>query len=415
MSETIKKYSKVASVLGLILAIVAMYGLIPLAKAATVTSRKATLTDSRPSQPSNWTIQFVTPTGVDATTDTIIIKFDDVGDAFNLTGIVYTDIDLAEDTTAPINDCSGFTDEVLVATDTVATNEWIPTINTTTDEISFQPAAANDTGALIAAGACVQIEIGTNAAGPGVNQIDNPAKVAAVGTADIYDVDVAGTFGDTGKMKVAIQDGVTVKATITESLSFIISTVAAGSCLTDTGSPTVVGTTLANEVDFGTVAANAFKAACHNLSVSTNADGGYVLTTQETTSMKYGATVLNDTTCDGGACSESAYDDWATASANWGLGHTCTDVSGEGTDCNDVYTAVGGDCATPPCYRQFACVGADADCEPGSGGETAQTFMSNNDPVDTNQCQIHYKISRSSVQTAGLYQNTIVYIATATY
>ena len=56
MSETIKKYSKVAIVIGLILMLVAMYELIPLVEAAAVTSRKDTLSDSRPATLANHTI-----------------------------------------------------------------------------------------------------------------------------------------------------------------------------------------------------------------------------------------------------------------------------------------------------------------------------------------------------------------------
>jgi len=236
--------------------------------------------------------------------------------------------------------------------------------------------------------------------------------VAATGTADISDIDIAGVFGDTGKIKVATIEGVTVKATITETLTFTIGNVAAGSCLTDTGSPTVVSTTSPTEVDFGTLAADAFKAACHELSVTTNADGGYVLTTQETTNMQYVSTNLIDTTCDGGTCSQITADDWATASANQGLGHTCTNTTG--TPCNTVYTAAAGICVTPPCYRQFACVGSDANCDPGTGLETAETFMSSSGPA-ADAGKVHYKISINSTQAAGLYQNTIVYIVTPTY
>lgn len=406
MSEKIKKHSKTAIVLGLILALVAMYGLIPLAKAGTVTSRKATLTDSRPSTVGDWEISFVTQSLVDDTDETIIIKIDDVGNAFDLTGITEDDIDIEDDGT----------DKTTAVDCAQAGNEHFGVgINTTTDEITLT-CCSGDTGDIVI-GSTVVIKIGKNAvdSGTGANQITNPAKSAAAGTADIYDVDVAGNFGDTGKMKVAIQDGVTVKATIAESLSFIIATVASGSCTGDTGAPAVISTTAADEVDFGAVAANAFKAACHELSVTTNAANGYVVTTQETTSLKYSSTLLDDTTCDGGTCSESVQDDWATNSANWGLGHSCTNVTGEGTDCNVVYTTPAGACAAAPCYRQFACVGADADCDPGGGSETAASFMSNNGPVDTNKCQIHYKISRGGTQTAGSYQNAIVYIATPTY
>jgi len=408
MSEKIKRYSKTAIVVGLILMLVAMYELIPLVEAATVTSRKDTLSDSRPSTLANHTIQFVTPTGVNASTDTITLTF---AAGFTMGTFALLNFDLAVDTTDPIGDCGSFVTEKTLAAAPGASPIW--GVGQAGSIVTFT--APTDAGATeIAAGSCVQIEIGSNATagGAGSTQITNPTKVAASGTADISDIDIAGVFGDTGKIKVATIEGVTVKATITETLTFTIGNVAAGSCLTDTGSPTVVSTTSPTEVDFGTLAADAFKAACHELSVTTNADGGYVLTTQETTNMQYVSTNLIDTTCDGGTCSQITADDWATASANQGLGHTCTNTTG--TPCNTVYTAAAGICVTPPCYRQFACVGSDANCDPGTGLETAETFMSSSGPA-ADAGKVHYKISINSTQAAGLYQNTIVYIVTPTY
>jgi hypothetical protein len=131
---------KIITSLGLILAILVAFGgfqyFSEVAQAATVTSHKVTLSRVKVSVDANHEWQFVSPSSVNATTDTIIYEFDVAGTAFDLTGVALGDIDLLEDTDATPGDCAGtLTQEVLVSSDTVATNEWLVTINSTTDTI----------------------------------------------------------------------------------------------------------------------------------------------------------------------------------------------------------------------------------------------------------------------------------------
>lgn len=399
MARQIKKHGKFALILGLILTLVAIYGLIPLAKADTCPQRSDTLSDSRPSTVSDHTVKFKTPTGVDASTDTITLTFA-AGFDLSTNSVAFGDMDLEIDAA-----CDGtYEIEKTLAAAPGTSPTWGAEVSA--QVITFTAPTDASSGE-IAADSCVMIEIGTNA-DSGSNQIINP-------TAGVKDIDIAGDFGDTGKIKVSIISGVTVSATVAETLSFQINTVLIASCTGDTGSPTVLDTTASDAVDFGTLNADTFYVACHELQVSTNAGDGYSLTTQETINLKYESSYIIDTTCDGGACSETAQDDWITASANQGLGHTCTNVAGKGTDCNTVYTAASGDCGATPCYRQFACVGANADCDPGSGEETPEEFMANAEAVDDNRTQVHYKVSIGGGQAAGVYQNAIVYVATPTY
>lgn len=391
MAKQIKKYGKFALILGLILVLVGMYLTMPISRAGYTTKERDVLSDSRPSTASNHTIYFVTPTGVDATTDTIIIKFDDAGNAFDLTGVVYTDIDLAEDNDG---DCAGtWTDEVLVATDTAATNEWIPTINTTTDEISFQPAATNDTGALIAAGVCVQIEIGTHATGPGVNQIDNP-------TAAVYDIDIAGTFGDTGKTKVAIIAGVTVSATVAESLSVTVNAVTPTNCTTTGGTEV---TTTSTTVPFGTVTPETFYDGCQRVDVDTNAANGYGTTVQKTQVLTCSSYTIPDGVCDA-SCSATTAAAWATSTIN-GFGYCMDDVAGNAAETADAawgtnYCGAG--------TQYFKLIGTLA--------ANAKTIMSSAGPVSGDQSYIGYRLTVDAAQTACTpYDTVISYVVTPTF
>ena len=235
-----------------------------IAQAAAVTSHKDTLSRTKVSVDANHEWQFVSPSGVDATTDTIVYEFDVAGTTFDLTGVVLGDIDLLEDTDTTPGDCAGtLTQEVLVSADTTATDEWLVTIDTTADTITVGPAAATDTAAITAANACVILRVGTNATG-GANQINNPA------TAGAYRMGVSGAFGDTGEVTVTIvaDDQVAVSATVSQSLTFSISdnTIGFGT-LSSTASRYATGTDgSASEVE------------AHNLIASTNSGSGYNIT-----------------------------------------------------------------------------------------------------------------------------------------
>lgn len=390
----------------LIAAVLALAGLIntlgPVDKvsAAALTSKSDTLSTSEPGADANHTILFVTPTGAGDTSDTITVTFDS-SPGFSLTGVTEDDIDIAYDDD---NACDGSFTDITTAASADATN-WGVGISGQVVTFTHSTDGANQD---IPADRCVQIEIGTNAtaSGTGANQINNPSKVAAAGTADIMTVDIAGTFGDTGSMLVATIEGVDVSVSVAESLTFTMAGVASGSCTGDTGTPTVVDTSSsATTVPFGTVSSsNAFFTACQLLSVSTNATNGYILTGSEDSSLLSGTDTIDDTTCDS-SCSESTGDTWATATNN-GFGYFCEEVTN--TPCLDA-----GDSTSE--YRQFACTGADGVCDPGTGGETAQNIMNATGSADNDQGRIHYKLSIGATQPAGTYENTVTYIATPTF
>src|SRR5207245_1889392 len=166
----------------------------------------------------------------------------------------------------------------------------------------------------VATGTQVQILIGTNASfqDAATQWITNPA------TAGIYTISVSGTFGGSGNMLVSIISGVTVQATVAESLSLTVNRIASPNCTADDGASITQINTTANTVPFGTISANAFYQGCQDLVVSTNAGNGYSLTVQESSNMKTpdGAFTIPDTTCDAGTCTESAAAAWANGSKN---------------------------------------------------------------------------------------------------
>src|SRR6266851_3043418 len=189
------------------------------------------------------------------------------------------------------------------------------------------------TGVYVPTSTQVTIKIGSNATvgQQGGHWITNPS------TAGIYTISVGGTFNGSGNILVSINAGVTVQATVAESLALTVSSVAAVNCTADDGASVTAIATAPTSVPFGTVSLNTFYIGCQDLVVSTNAGDGYSLATQESSAMRTanGLYTIPDTTCDGGTCSESVAGAWTNAAKN-GLGHTCANQVNH--DCSSAYS-----------------------------------------------------------------------------
>jgi hypothetical protein len=305
--------------------------------------------------------------------DTIAITFPA---GFNMGSVDYTDVDLSASSAG----------EQTIAGAAPNTTQWGAAVSG--QVLTFT--SPSNASTYIGGGETVTIEIGTNATAgvTGDQQITNP-------TAASYTISIAanGASPDTGALVVAIISGVTVSATIAESLTFAIAAVNDTLC-TLGGTATAVTTTAAT-VPFGTMNANSFKKGCQTLTLNTNAGNGYSLTSQETDQLtNAGSQIISDTTCDTGTCTESTSAAWATATANHGLGHTCS-----GLDCAATYSSASN-------FRQFASI-ADT--------ETAVQMMSSSSPVTNSTSTVVYKLSVSGSQSSGDYSNVVVYIATAQF
>jgi hypothetical protein len=175
----------------------------------------------------------------------------------------------------------------------------------------------------------VTIKIGSNATvgQQGGHWITNPSS------AGTYTITVGGTFGGSGNMLVAINSGVTVAATVAESLAFTASSVNAVNCTADDGATVNSVTSTATSVPFGTISPNTFYQGCQDLIVSTNAGNGYSVTVQESHAMMTanGLFTIPDTTCDNGSCSTATAAPWVTPTNN-GFGLTCFNQAG--SDCH---------------------------------------------------------------------------------
>lgn len=229
------------------------------------------------------------------------------------------------------------------------------------------------------------------------------------GTADTYPILVrqfaastnpnSATPIDATSTRVAHIESVRVTATVDPTISFSIAGIASGA--TRCGVSTDV-TTTATSVPFGGMALNTFKTLAQDLTVSTNASGGYVVTAQENDQLGLGGATtpaIPDTTCDGGTCTESTAVEWNTATNN-GFGYSLENVDAasiafEYDTSGDTFRS-----------KQFADI---------AGSETAQTLFSSTTVANAENAYVCYRLSVGATQAAGDYENQITYTATGTF
>lgn len=169
------------------------------AQASLATSVTYSVTRQIISATANHEVRFITPSGVDASTDTIILTFDS---DFSLGSVGVGDIDLLHGPSTGLE-----TSETLSSS--AAAGVWGVSIGASA--ITFT-APTDAAAGEVTVNDWVTIRIGTNAAG-GVNKITNPSSVQTAQNI------LSGTFGDFADTVVAIVDNdlVSVSATVAQT------------------------------------------------------------------------------------------------------------------------------------------------------------------------------------------------------
>ncbi len=232
------------------------------AEAASITNASDTISNSAPGQTSDHTIVFTTQNGL-SIGQNFTLTFQNT---FTMGSVAENDIDLL------IND---------VATTTggaPGVGQW--GVGVAGSVITFT--TPTDIG--VASSSEITILIGDNATGgAGNDQITNPSGPTATTTS--HSIDIAGSMQDSGQVRVAITDEVTVSASVDTSLTFTVTGVAASS--TVNGSPTTTSATSTNvTLPFGLLGINQSKVLAQDLSVTTNADNGYTVTVEQTSALQ---------------------------------------------------------------------------------------------------------------------------------
>lgn len=334
--------------------------------AASLLNKYDTMSSQKVSTVANHTIVFRTPTGANESTDTITIVFPA---GFTMNSLDFADIDLAHSAGSQAN-CTAptYTNEETLA-GTATGTAWGAALSSQT--ITLTPPTDGVGAAAIAANACVQIQIGSNATtgSTGDTQITNHATAAS------YTITIGGSFGDSGDIVINVLDNdqVSVSATVDESLTFTISDNSIG-----------FGTLTASDDFFATGDTNgsATETEAHTLVVGTNAANGYTMT-------------LNGATLTSGAFTISAIGSSNTASSagteQFGLRMTASGGSGA---VSAPYAASGFAFDTAAFPDEIAA----------SSGASANTTYS-----------VRYLANIASNTEAGAYTATLTYVATANF
>ena len=351
--------------------------------------------------------------------------------AIPLSGKIIIDLDPEDSTPAPFEDLDGdnsYSDMTMaysasadMGTPTSCTlaavagaGEVGVSVDIDDDIITFTLAPSGDCAG-IAADQYVEITVGDGASG-GLNDIQNPSKVAAAGTADTYLIeyetqDDSSTTLDTASVRAAIIDAVTITAEVKATLSCEVAGVGIGTTFDDSGNTygNAGFTTTATTVPFGVLEANSASQSGQQLKASTNgANGFYFAVKQYGDLTSDGADTIN-AFVDGVAQDNSSPVVWdspsATPDAKDTYGHlgygstdlTLDDLNGSG-DANRFTSA------------KFAGLTT-----------TYEAILSHDGPADgvsadTNgQAYIVYKVEISGLQEAGIYSNTVSYLCTGRY
>lgn len=203
---------------------------------------------------------------------------------------------------------------------------------------------------------------------------------------------------DTAQGKIAVVESVRVTATVDPTITFIVDNTNVGTGGTPCGLAAFganAANTTATAVPFGSLSLATSNDLAQRLSCVTNAVSGYVVTVFEANAMRNisSGTTIPDTTCPSNSCTVSSPAVWNTYSAS-GWGYTLQNVN-VGTS---IFNYGAG-------YKPF-----------GIGTANSQQIMSNTSvPSATEVAYICYRVTASTVQEAGNYENKLVYTATATF
>jgi hypothetical protein len=355
-------------------------GVYNVAQAANLTGVIDTLTESAPSLPSNHTIAFTIPTGSAGVpaggTITVAIPsgFTGVG------SLVFTDLDLK----------TNGTDRTLVAGAPGATANWGYTVSGNTITLTAGSAATP-----VTAGQAVEIQIGTNATTPttGANQITNHATAGAS-----YELVITAGTADSGRTRVAIVNSVNVTAIVDTTFDFRIIGIATSTAINGTST---TGSTSPTLIAFGKLIANQIKTLGQQLTVTTNARNGFVVTVESDGNLESSNGAIIDNFDDG------------------------VEVTGPGTawnaPANNINSALTWGHWGVTTNDSNRTGGAFASNQYMAASTTPRIVFDHNGPADGStqdigQAELAYQVQVTPLQEAAQdYQTTLTYIATPTF
>ena len=313
---------------------------------------------------------------------------------------------------------AGTSPGVIAADVTVASsgcdNNWTPIIPVVGDgssgESGYHQFRIDRNTNICTAGAILTITI------DGTPGVINPAPITSghtQGVADVYEFTIRTRDGsdntiDSRDVKVAPIEAVLVSVTIDETINF---TVAGLSSSTSTCNNATTVTTTATTIPFGTLTAPSVATGSQQLTVSTNADAGYVVKIDEDDQLSIngaGATTIADTICDDASCTHTTSAEWATGYnvAKGAFGYSLANVTG--SDAAFLYS----ESSRWFSAKQLSERGTDFTPPAALTDTNWPTIMSNAGPVAANSIYVCFVVAFQATQEAGYYFNKVRYTAT---
>ena len=372
MAKTIKKYSRIALIIGLMIVLVGSYMFIPEIKAGTLDERQVKLSDSRIGQ-----------AGVD-----YIFQADESA----ATALKCIKVEFCQ---AATGSCTAPTTMDWGNVDTGNSSDW-DTGNFTYASWAILSSTTNSITATTTEGA------GEALGNDGVFVFGNITNDSATSTyyAKIYTYSDQNCSAevDTGTVAFAVFSGVTVTATVAESLNVTVNASTCDSLMTaGTDKPSTTTT-----VPFGTIDATTFYNSCQRIDIDTNASDGYTATVYKTQALTSGGDIIADGDCDG-SCATSTDEEWSNT-ANAGFGYCMKDHTLSAAQVADADWATYNCGAGTEHYKVISNTSGDA-----------ETIMSSGSATTTNKAYIGYRLNVDSAQGAGTYSTTIIYVVTPKY
>lgn len=289
---------------------------------------------------------------------------------------------------------------------------------------SFSSGTATCTITATVAGT-VDCEVGTASVSPGTTvtiaigsttpTLINPTKTATAGTADLWKIFIKTTDGsndlDIGSTKIGTIESVFVQATVEPTLTFTIAGVAnntnintigacAGNITTNSGIPST-----ATDVNLGILGNGYISRSAQQLTVSTNAATGYVITATSSGQLKNPASGVIILDANGGtsltANDTPAPETMVAGTPAFGI-HPC----GGKSNINTNQWVVAGDISTAKFSNPW-----------NTGTNTFYNTIASysGGAVTSDATAVLYAATISSTTPAGIYYTTLTYVATATF
>jgi hypothetical protein len=250
-----------------------------------------------------------------------------------------------------------------------------------------------------------------------------PGTGHSTGTADTYSVTVQHLNDrlndyeviDETTVKIAVIESVRVTATVSPSITFTIAGVAVGITACE---QTLDITSTATTVPYSTVTLSTFMDAAQQLSVVTNAIGGYAVTMISDDQLSISgdhSTEIPNTDCDAEDCTDTTSGEWSSENSVSGFGFSLHNI--DASTAPFYYRTVVGSCtggAGDFCARMIPSTATTS--EPPDDSDTALEIMSDSStPASTENLYVCYRLAVGTTQPAGNYENNITYTATATF